>query len=575
MTINKSQIFSQIISYLKKYTLLCIIGYILMLFSVGLSLIIPFLVQNVINDFSLITVQMGGMIVGILLLGFLTQALSTYMLEIVGNKVTKDIREDFWSKMLYGKIIDIDKIQSGELSSRLLNDTLAIASFVSFQLPNMVFDLVRLVVALGIMLYIDYILTLILLVVIPCVLLTILPISQKIHLLSEKQQTLLGDVNSYFTERISQLRLIKAYGAEKQENAKGAQKIGAIYMFENSRAKVIAVLTPMLGCIVTLLLLSMIGIGLYRINMGYVTAGTLIAFLLYFYEAMTPIQTVGNFIVEVKDLNGRTKQFFCLLNAEIEKFSQSKQMENIKLGDIVFQNVYFSYEKGIEVLHDISFTIQKGKTTAIVGESGSGKTTLISLLERFYVPEHGQILIDDQNIGKIPLDNWRELFSYVSQDGVMISGTIKDNILFGMDKKATDEQLKIATKKADIYDDIMNLPNNFDTDVGERGVNLSGGQKQRIAIARALIRNSKYLLLDEATANLDAHTEENINHTLQLLQNGKTTLIIAHKLSTIMNADHVIVLQNGKITGQGTHEVLLQNLQYYKELVEKQLQLYS
>ena len=519
------------------------------------------------NDFSLMTLKRGSLIAGILILGFIVQAIATYLLEVIGNKVTRDIRQYFWCRMLYGKVSDLDEIQSGELSSRLMNDTLAIATFISFQLPNMVFGIVRLVVALGIMFYIDYVLTLTLLSIIPCVLIVIFPISQKIHALSEKQQTLLGEGNSYFTERFSQIKLIKAYGAEKQESRKGSQKIATIYTFENMRIKITAALTPLLGFVVTLLLLSTIAVGLYRVNLGYVTAGTLVAFLLYFYEAMTPIQTVGSFIVEIKELKGRTEQFFSLLEKEVEQFSTSEEI--IKLGDLSFQHIYFRYQDEVNVLQDISFVVKEGKQTAIVGESGSGKTTLIALLERFYLPIQGTIRIANQAIHHLPLDEWRKLFSYVSQDAMMISSTIRENMIFGIDRPVTDEELVEIAKQVDVYDDIIKLPHTFDTYVGERGMHLSGGQRQRIAIARALIRNPKYLLLDEATANLDAHTEENVQQSIQLLLKGRTSIVIAHRLSTIVHADHVIVLQNGKVTGQGTHQELLQHHHYYQELVKK------
>lgn len=564
----KNKVLKNISPYFKKYLYIGIPGYILMLVAAAFSLILPLIIQEVVNDFSALSIGMVLSIVGLILGNFIFQSISTYLLALMGNKVTLDIREEYWSTTLSGKIEDLDTIQSGEISSRLISDTLNVASFVSTQLPNMVTGIISLLGSFAIMMYLDITLTIAMIVLVPILLLTILPISNKVAAIAETQQTFLGEGNSYFTERISQIRLIKAYGTEAVECEQGRKELRKMYRLDNKGAKITAFLTPLIGGILTVLLISIVGIGLYRVNKGIITAGTIVAFFLYFYETLNPVQTIAGFIVEVKELNGSTKQLFRLLRREKEEYDG--QDDGMEQGGISFHGVSFGYEDNQEILKNVSFSAGEGEQTAIVGESGSGKTTIISLLERFYSLNEGVIYYGNTPINKIALGKWRALFSYVAQESIIISGTVRENIIYGSNRNVSDEELLEAAKIADIYDFVMQQPNGFNTNVGERGIHLSGGQKQRIAIARAIIRKPKYLLLDEATANLDSATEENVQKSINTLLKGRSSIVIAHRLSTIINADCVIVLQNGKVTGQGTHQELLENNHYYAELVKSQ-----
>jgi len=533
------------------------------------SLILPLIIQDIVNDFSAISNGLVFSIVGLLLGSFIFQAISTYLLALMGNKVTLEIREEYWRNTLSGKIEDIDTVQSGEISSRLIIDTLKVASFVSLQLPNMVTGVISLTGALLIMLYMDITLTITMIILVPILFFTIVPISNKVSVVAEMQQALLGSGNSYFTERISQIRLIKAYGTEGVEGDRGGKELHKMYHLDNKGAKIMALLTPLMGCIITLLLISVVGIGLYRVNNGYVTVGTLVAFFMYFYETLNPIQTIAGFIVEIKELHGGTKELFQLLRREKEEYAGKDKFSGQQ--EISFRNVCFSYDSiGPQVLKNVTFSAMEGEQTAIVGESGSGKTTIISLLERFYSVDQGEIYYGNIPISSLDLHKWRSLFSYVAQDSIIISGTIKDNIEYGSNRNVTYDELIEAARIAEIYDFIMQQADQFDTQVGERGVYLSGGQKQRLAIARAIIRKPKYLLLDEATANLDSTTEENVQSSINKILKGRSSIVIAHRLSTIINADNVIVLQKGRVTGQGTHQELLANNSYYAELVKSQ-----
>lgn len=558
-----------IFPYLKKYLYLGIGGYSSMLVSTAFSLILPLLIQRVINNISTLDASMVFAIMGLILGNFVFQSVSTYLLAVMGNKITLEIRKEYWNTTLLGKITDLDLMQSGEISSRLVNDTLKIADFVSTQLPNMVTGIISLLGAFAIMMYLDITLTVTMILLIPVLLLTILPISNKVGAIAEMEQTLLGEGNSYFTERVSQMRLIKAYGTEETERIQGEVELQKMYHLDNRAAKITALLTPLIGAILTVLLVSIIGIGLFRVNQGIITVGTIVAFFLYFYEALTPIQTIAGFIVEVKEVNGSTKQLFKLLKREKEEYNNEEKISQRE--DILFENVSFGYNDTQDILKNVSFSIKEGKQTAIVGESGSGKTTVLSLLERFYEIKGGNIYYGNTPINLLNLESWRALFSYVAQDSIIISGTIRDNMTYGSKREVSDEELIEIAKIADIYDFIIQQPDQFETNVGERGIHLSGGQKQRLAIARAIIRQPKYLLLDEATANLDSATEENVQRAIDRILEGRTSVVIAHRLSTIINADNIVVLQKGKVIGQGTHQELLKNNSYYAELIQKQL----
>jgi len=242
---------------------------------------------------------------------------------------------------------------------------------------------------------------------------------------------------------------------------------------------------------------------------------------------------------------------------------------------IIFDNVSFSYNNSDVILEDFSCVIEKGKKTAIVGESGSGKTTVISLIERFYYPQKGKILIGEKNINEISLTEWRKLFGYVSQDNAIITGTLKDNILYGITREVSEEELMSVIKAVNLEEFVSSIPEKFEYYIGEQGRLLSGGQKQRIAIARALLRNPQYILLDEATANLDSESERIVQDALDNLLNGRTAIVIAHRLSSVINADKIIVLQKGKVIGEGVHEDLYRNCDYYRMIVDQQFTKYA
>lgn len=564
-----SSCLKRIFPYIKPYKHIAALGYFFMLCATATALLLPLIIQNIVNDFSKVDWKIVSIVLALFLGDFCFQSIATYLLSLMGNRVALDIRKELWNVILLKRVKSFDDCRSGEISSRLVNDSYNIVNFISNQIPEMITGVVTLVCSFIIMIYLNVTLTVVMFLLVPLLFIIIIPISNKVAEIAEKQQTLLGTANSYFTERISQIRLIKAYGTEKNEYEKGFEKLNRMYKEDNKGAMVSALLTPLVGTTLTMLLMIVVGVGLYQLNCGLITSGSIVAFFLYFFNCLSPIQTLAGFVVELKEISGSTKELFMLLNDEMEQCEGKIELENS--ADIRFENVEFGYDEENKVLKGISFEIKRGHQTAIIGESGSGKSTIISLMERFYECGFGNIYCGNIPIGEIELNKWRSLFGYVSQDACIISGTIRENILYGCHRNVTEDELIQIVKMVDLYEFINKQCKKFDTDVGEQGIKLSGGQKQRIAIARALARCPQYLILDESTANLDSVTEENIQKSIEHIINGRTSIIIAHRLATIVSADKIIVLKDGCIVAEGTHEELLQKSNYYVELINKQL----
>lgn len=570
MALSKTDnmILRKVLRYLRPYRKQLFAAYVIVAFSTALNLVLPLYVQKIADHITEISVRQVVLILGIIICGLILESISTYVFSKTGQNVVRDIRGIAWDRALTLKIKDHEMIQSGELSSRIINDSAILINFISMEMPSLISGIVIIAGAITIMFALDASMTVIFFCMAPFIIFTIMPISNKIYELSEQQQSLLAIANGYFTEIISQIKMIKAYSGEEFEHQRGEQRITELYNYGVKNAKIQAVLTPLMGTIIMLFLLSVGGMGLYRVSTGAISVGTLVAFALYFVEAMQPIQTFGSFIIELQAVRGTTKQLMNLLEAETEKFSDSKfKTED---GNIIFENVNFGYHTEEIVLKNVSFCVEKGKKTAIVGESGSGKTTIFSLLERFYLPDSGRITIGGCNMVEAPIHGWRRQFGYVSQDNSIISGTIRENLLYGVTHEVKEKELIQVAQMADIYTFIEALPEKFDTEVGERGEFLSGGQKQRLAIARAFLQDAPYLLLDEATANLDSESEKQVQNAIERLLEGRTALIIAHRLSTVMDADKIIVLRNGEVSGIGTHEQLLKSNSFYRKLVMQQ-----
>ncbi|HHQ2481129.1 TPA: ABC transporter ATP-binding protein [Bacillus cereus] len=557
-------------------------------FSVGLfcsilsslfGLMTPLLLKNIMDDFNREQIiNLGSIIVIVFLLNLACSSISLYVLSRIGENIIQTLRVKIWNKLLRLPISYYDKEESGRLISRVTNDTMILRGLISRDIIQCITNFLSIIISIGMLFYIDITMTLMLLITVPLIMLIVIPLGKKMSALAYQEQQQVAELTSFLSQMLGEMRLIKSYNTESQEINKGKQYFDNLYKYGMKRTKIYALLTPVLGSATLCIILGITIFGVWKVNEGSITIGTLIAFLIYFFQILMPFMQMNHFITSLQESKGATDRLFQIL----QEAEEEDEKNNMKLlvketltnsnKKIEFKNVSFKYEnRSSSILQDLSFSIQKGNKVAIVGPSGAGKSTIFSLLERFYDPTSGEILLNGISQNKVNRQEWRKYFSYVSQSSPMLSGTIKENILYGITRNVTEKELIQVTKRAYAHDFIMKFPKGYETIIGEKGSHLSGGQKQRLAIARALLRNTEIILFDEATSNLDSESESHIQKTIRNFGTDKTIFIIAHRLSTVLHADQIFVLEDGTITGCGTHEELLQTHLYYKKIIETQL----
>nr|WP_309506186.1 ABC transporter ATP-binding protein [Paenactinomyces guangxiensis] len=543
----------------------------LSLISTVAGLILPLFTRDLVDVMTVKALNYSTIL--LLLAAFVIQAVaggfSTYFLAYLGEKVVAGVRKRLWKKILLLPVSYFDQNRSGESISRINNDTAVIKELISTQLVSIFSGMVSLVGSLVILFYLDWSMTLVMLTAVPIIFLIMRPIGRQMRNISLRLQNETATFTGLITQVISEIRLVKAYVAEPVETKHGEEGIQHLFRTGLKTARLMAILQPLMSFVMMFMLVVIIGYGGYRVASGGLSACDLVAFILYLFQIIFPITMLTQFFTSLQKAMGATERIVEILDHEEEDTEAKGQKVNPSL-PIHFEQVHFAYPNSDVVLNHVSFTIQPGKVTAIVGPSGSGKTTIFSLLERFYQPSGGEIRLGDTPLPEIGLREWRSCIGYVSQESPLLAGTIRDNICYAMDREVTDEELEEAAKLAYADEFIKKLPDGFDTQVGERGIMLSGGQRQRIAIARAILHDPKILMLDEATSALDSTSEKVVQEALQNLMQGRTTLVIAHRLSTVVDSDQILVLEKGVLTGMGTHEELLGSHPLYRKLVEQQ-----
>jgi len=386
----------------------------------------------------------------------------------------------------------------------------------------------------------------------------------------------LQDETAVFTGHIQQtlgeIRLMKASNAEQNEETKGKAGIGKLLGFGLKEARITALIAPLMYLVVMVVIVMIIGYGGMRVANGTMSTGALVAFLLYLFQIIFPITSFAMFFTQLQKAKGATERIIDILELPLEEGQDGLEMD-IANKPIRVIDVSFAYEEDEPVIGNVSFEAQPGEMVAFAGPSGGGKTTMFGLLERFYEPTAGEIRIGDTPIKALSMASWRSQIGYVSQESAMMAGTIRENLCYGLEngEDIPDERLWEVTEMAYADEFIKTFSKGLDTEVGERGVKLSGGQRQRIAIARAFLRDPKILMMDEATASLDSQSEGVVQDALTRLMEGRTTFVIAHRLSTIVDADKIIFIENGQVTGSGTHQELTQSHALYREFAEQQL----
>ena len=544
-------------------------GILLGFISTGANLFVPQLAQKLINNFKSISLTLAILTVVIFIAGLITSALSGLLLGIFGENVVSKLRKQLWQKLLKMPVKYFDDVKTGEISSRLVNDTSQVKDLLASTLPNAMTSLLQFVGALVIMLAMDWRMTLLMFVAVPLVILVMLPVMNQSRKIGRVRQDELAKFASDSTDVLGEVRLVKSSNGEEHELAKGNRRIDNLYHVGRKEALINSVTQPITNMLMMIMFLGILGYGAIRVMNGAMTMGALVSFLMYLFQIISPVVVISQLFNNMAKTSGATERIQQILT-EPEEFVADKEEKDIVSAPLKFENVDFAYEEGKPVLQDVSFETKPNAVVAFAGPSGGGKSTIFSLIERFYQPTGGEILIGEENIENVDLAKWREQIGLVSQDAAVMPGTIRDNLTYGLRREVSDEEFWDALRMAyaDVF--VSEMEDQLETEIGERGIKLSGGQRQRIAIARAFLRDPKILMLDEATASLDAESEAMVQKALGDLMQGRTTLVIAHRLSTIVDADKIYFIENGTVSGAGTHQELLKTTPLYAQYVKDQ-----
>ncbi|HGL5797788.1 TPA: SAV1866 family putative multidrug efflux ABC transporter [Staphylococcus aureus] len=545
----------------------------------GIPMLIPLLIKyaidGVINNHALTTdekVHHLTIAIGIALFIFVIvrppiEFIRQYLAQWTSNKILYDIRKKLYNHLQALSARFYANNQVGQIISRVINDVEQTKDFILTGLMNIWLDCITIIIALSIMFFLDVKLTLAALFIFPFYILTVYVFFGRLRKLTRERSQALAEVQGFLHERVQGISVVKSFAIEDNE-AKNFDKKNTNFLtraLKHTRWN--AYSFAAINTVTDIGPIIVIGVGAYLAISGSITVGTLAAFVGYLELLFGPLRRLVASFTTLTQSFASMDRVFQLIDEDYDiKNGVGAQPIEIKQGRIDIDHVSFQYnDNEAPILKDINLSIEKGETVAFVGMSGGGKSTLINLIPRFYDVTSGQILIDGHNIKDFLTGSLRNQIGLVQQDNILFSDTVKENILLGR-PTATDEEVVEAAKMANAHDFIMNLPQGYDTEVGERGVKLSGGQKQRLSIARIFLNNPPILILDEATSALDLESESIIQEALDVLSKDRTTLIVAHRLSTITHADKIVVIENGHIVETGTHRELIAKQGAYEHL---------
>ena len=565
------------ISYYRPYKKLFIQDMIASFFVSFTGMLYPVITRNMLNDFIPNRKYNFIILFGIsLFVIYAIRALLRYFVQfyghVMGVNIQSDMRKDLFKKIEKLSFTYFDNNQTGSIMSRMTNDLFDVSELAHHGPENIIMSSLMILLSFIYLGSINLILTLIIFLCVPILIFVGIRLRAYMVDSSRKSKKAIAKINADISSSISGVRVTKAFDnseIEMEKFKKSDKEFVAARTMHFKGFSTFNSVTSFITDIFNVFVLLSGGIFLFK---GLITFGDYSTFIVSVNIFIDPVKQLIQFTEQLQEGATGFERFVEIMDLPVEKDDKdAKYYKNIN-GDIEFKNVSFAYEteEHFEVLRDVSFKVKKGKTIALVGPSGGGKTTICHLLPRFYELHDGEILINKINTKKIKLESLRRNIGIVQQDVFLFSGSFYDNILYG-NLEASKKQVVEAAKKAKIYDYIMSLPKGFDTEIGERGVRLSGGQKQRLSIARVFLKNPSILILDEATSALDNTTEALIQEALDSLRKGRTTIVVAHRLSTIKNADNILVISNGKIIESGNHKKLIKKKNgLYKKLYNSQ-----
>ena len=482
----------------------------------------------------------------------------SYVTAWVSQHIVADFRTHLFAHLQTLSVSFFARRRTGELLSRLMNDVTVIQSVVTETPIDSAKQLVTFVGGITFLLIMNWRLCLLILVLLPLLVLVAKFFGRRLKSLSAGIQDQTAALSTLIEEVISGIRIVKSFVQTTREEKRFGDQIGQTLALTMKRAGIMAVFIPVISLLTFASAAAVLWYGGTQVINGAVSPGDLFAFVLFAGILIGPFSSAARVFAQIREAQGATERVFEILDQqpEVGDAPGARVLENVA-GHIRVERVGFAYDPRRPVLTDVSFEAKVGELIALVGPTGSGKTTMMNLIHRFYDPTEGRIAVDGLDLRQVTLESWYRQIALVPQETVLFGGSIQDNIRYG-NWEAGDEEVHEASRAANAHDFITSLPDQYRTIVGEKGINLSGGQRQRIAIARALLKNPRLLLLDEATSALDAESERLVQDALETLMKGRTTLVIAHRLTTIQRADRILVLNHGRLVESGTHAELME-----------------
>jgi subfamily B ATP-binding cassette protein MsbA len=563
--------FSRFLPFLKPYLSRMVLAGLLVMGVAAINLALLRLAGTL---WDIITVQhdqsrmtdLIAVFLGLVVLQGLCSMGHSYLTAWISQRIVADFRRHLFAHLHTLSVSFFARRRTGELLSRLMNDVTVIQSVVTETPIDSAKQLVTFVGGITFLLTMNWRLCLLILVLLPLLVLVAKFFGRRLKSLSTSIQDQTAALSTLIEEVISGIRIVKSFVQTQREETRFAAQVEQTLALTMQRAGVMAVFIPVISLLTFSAAAAVLWYGGRQVIDGSVSPGDLFAFVLFAGILIGPFSSAARVFAQIREAQGATQRVFEILDtrSEVSDSPAATSLSTVS-GHIRAEHVNFAYDPRQPVLTDVSFEAKPGELVAIVGPTGAGKTTVMNLLHRFYDPTEGHISVDGQDLHQVTMDSWYRQIALVPQETILFGGTILDNIRYG-DRDATQEEVVAASRSAHAHDFIMNFPDQYQTIVGEKGINMSGGQRQRIAIARAIVKNPRILLLDEATSALDSESERLVQEALEQLMKGRTTFVIAHRLTTIQRADRILVLNKGRLVETGTHAELMDRKGLYQYL---------
>ncbi len=570
-------LYLRLLKYVRPYMLRVVVAVICIILAAAANLYVPWIIKDVIDDvltakdMAMLNIIAGGIIVVFLLRGIFFYG-QTYLMAFVGQRVIIDIREALYRHLQRLSLSYFETRRTGAIMSYITNDVAALQAALVESVIEMLTESVILVGSMAAMFFIHWKLSLLTFITLPLVFQAINIFGKKLRRAGAVMQERAADITSVLQETVLAVRVIKSFVREDYEIERFGRENYNNFRAQMKSAQLMATLTPLIEFLAAIGVTVIIWYGGHEVIGGSLTTGALMAFLIYVVNLSNPIKRLSRVYGNIQKALAAAQRVFEVLDTEpdIQDKPGAGDLPAIN-GEVAFHNVSFEYKPGEPALVDISLTARPGQVVAIVGPSGAGKTTIANLIPRFYDPSAGYIAIDGVDIKTVTLASLRRQIGIVPQETMLFNGTVYENILYG-DLDAPREAVIAAARAANADNFIMEMPEGYDTQIGERGAKLSGGQRQRIAIARAILKNPRVLILDEATSALDTESEALVQEALDKLMVGRTSFVIAHRLSTVQRADVILVMERGRLIEQGSHATLINTGGLYSKLYQVQFE---